>query len=91
MTNRNELVNSISDAVGLPKTTVNKVLDAFISTVTESLKAGDEVRLIGFGTFTSLERKAMQGRNPRTGHPIKIDSSKRPKFKPGKQLIEALN
>ena len=91
MTNRNDLVNSMSESVGLPKATVNKVLDSFVEAITSSLKSGEEVRLVGFGTFSLLHRKAMEGRNPRTGKPIKIKASKRPKFRAGKQLVEAVN
>jgi DNA-binding protein HU-beta len=89
--NREELVTAIAASSGASKATVNKMLTAFINSVTSSLKQGDDVRLVGFGTFSILERKATTGRNPRTGAAIKIPASKRPRFRPGKQLVEAMN
>lgn len=89
--NRQELVADMAEATGVSKNVVNKVLDSFIETVTKTLKKGDDVRLVGFGTFSVHERSAMEGRNPRTGQKIKIKASKRPKFKSGVPLIDALN
>ena len=89
--NRQELVAKIGDSTGVSKNIVNKVLDSFIEVVTQSLKANDDVRLVGFGTFSVHHRDAMEGRNPRTGAKIKIPASKRPKFKSGSPLIEAIN
>nr|QIM10671.1 transcriptional regulator [uncultured Alphaproteobacteria bacterium] len=89
--NKNELISSIASATGLTKTDSAKALDAFITSVTKSLKAGKEVRLVGFGTFGISERAATTGRNPRTGATIKIPARKVAKFKPGKALQETVN
>jgi DNA-binding protein HU-beta len=89
--NRGELVDAISNNSGLSKKDSNAALDAFIESVNSALKSGDEVRIVGFGTFSTLSRAAMEGRNPRTGAKIKIPASKRPKFKAGKQLVDAVN
>jgi DNA-binding protein HU-beta len=75
----------------MSKTDVGKVVDATLDGITDALKRNDEVRLVGFGTYSVANRSATEGRNPRTGEPIKIPASKLPKFKAGKQLREALN
>lgn len=89
--NRNELVSNIANATGMSKSNVSTFLDAFVDSTTEALKSGEDLRLVGFGTFSVSHRKAMKGRNPRTGEDITIPASKRPKFKPGKQLVDSLN
>lgn len=89
--NKNELIASIASATGLTKTDSAKALDAFITSVTKSLKAGKEVRLVGFGTFGVSKRAATTGRNPRTGDAIKIPARKVAKFKPGKALQDSVN
>ena len=89
--NKNELVASIANKTGLSKTDSTKALDAVVESVTGSLKKGNEVRLVGFGTFSVSKRAATTGRNPRTGEPIKIPASKQPKFKAGKGLKDAVN
>ena len=89
--NKNELISSIASSTGLTKTDSAKDLDAFVSSITSALKKGDEVRLVGFGTFATAKRKATTGRNPQTGAAIKIPASTQPKFKPGKALKDALN
>jgi len=89
--NRNELISKMAQSTGMSKTNVNSVLDAFIDTVTGVLKAGQDVRLVGFGTFSVLHRKSMEGRNPRTGEKIRIPASKRPKFKAGQKVVDAMN
>lgn len=89
--NKQELISLISEKCGLTKADVNKMVDAYHDAVMGALKEGDEVRLVGFGTFLVGERAATTGRNPRTGETIKIPASKRPKFRPGKQLVEAVN
>ena len=89
--NRGDLVSSMADITSLSKKDCNAALDAFIECVNRALKEGEEVRIIGFGTFSTLNRSAMEGRNPRTGEKIKIPASKRPKFKAGKQLVDAVN
>ena len=88
--NRNELVASVADKAGLSRSDANKAVDAVFEAITDCLKSGDEVRLVGFGTFGVAERKAGQGRNPRTGETIQIAASKQPKFRPGKGLKDAL-
>ncbi|MDO5386894.1 MAG: HU family DNA-binding protein, partial [Pseudomonadota bacterium] len=74
--NKNELISSISNDTGLTKTDSAKAVDAFIASVTNALKSGDEVRLVGFGTFAVSKRSATTGRNPRTGAEIKIPARK---------------
>lgn len=89
--NKNELIASISDESGLTKADAGKALDAFISAVTDALKNGDEIRLVGFGTFAVSKRAATTGRNPRTGDAIKIAARNQAKFKAGKTLQDAIN
>ena len=88
--NRNELIASVAERAGLSRSDANKAVDAVFEVITNSLKSGDEVRLVGFGTFGVAERKAGQGRNPRTGETIDIAASKQPKFRPGKGLRDAI-
>lgn len=88
--NKNDLIAAISETSGLSKTDAGKALDATLSAITTALKAGDDVRLVGFGTFEVAERAASEGRNPRTGEPITIPASKQPKFKAGKGLKDAV-
>ncbi len=89
--NKNELIAAVADSAELTKADATKAVDAFIEAVTGALTEGDEVRLIGFGTFAVAHRKATEGRNPRTGATIQIAASNLPKFKPGKQLKDAVN
>lgn len=89
--NKNDLVAHVADAAGLTKTDAGKAVDAVFDSITGALAKGDEVRLVGFGTFVVAQRAASQGRNPRTGETIAIPESKQPKFKPGKTLKDALN
>jgi len=89
--NKNELIAEIADHCELTKAKSAEVVDAFIEVVTKSLSKGKEVRLVGFGTFTTVKRKATEGRNPRTGAVIKIAASNQPKFKPGKALKDTVN
>ncbi|MDE1145683.1 MAG: HU family DNA-binding protein [Azospirillaceae bacterium] len=89
--NKNDLVAVVAEAAGLSKADANKAVDAVFDGITDALKKGDEVRLVGFGTFAVAERAASEGRNPRTGEKISIAASKQPKFKPGKGLKDALN
>jgi DNA-binding protein HU-beta len=89
--NKNDLIAEVADATGLTKADAAKAVDAVLDSVTNSLKKGDEVRLVGFGTFTVAKRAASEGRNPRTGETIKIPASKRPKFSAGKALKDAVN
>ena len=89
--NKNELVASLAEKTGLKKTEVEKVLKAFTETVTDELKKGEKIQLVGFGTFEVAERPAREGRNPRTGETMKIAASKTPKFKAGKALKDSMN
>lgn len=88
--NRVELVASIANISELKKTEADKALSAFIETVTKELAKRGEVRLVGFGTFATSHRNATEGRNMRTGEPMKIPARDLPKFKPGKQLKDAV-
>jgi DNA-binding protein HU-beta len=89
--NKNDLVAAVAASTGLSKSDATKAVDAVFDSITASLKKMQEVRLVGFGTFSVGKRAASQGRNPRTGEPIKIPASKRPKFAAGKGLKEAVN
>jgi len=89
--NKNELVDAVVSAAKLKKTEATSAVDAVFESITASLKKGEEVRLVGFGTFTVTKRGASEGRNPRTGEKIKIAASKQPKFKAGKGLKDAVN
>ena len=89
--NKNELISSIASETGLTKTDAAKAVDAFVSSISSALKSGDEVRLVGFGTFEVAERAAREGRNPKTGETMPIAASKTPKFKAGKALKDMVN
>ncbi len=89
--NKQDLVAHVADAAGLSKADATKAVDSVIDGITDSLKRGNEVRLVGFGTFAVAQRAASRGRNPRTGEPINIPASKQPKFKAGKALKDAVN
>ncbi len=89
--NKAELVDAVADAADLSKASAGRAVDAVLDSVLGALKGGDQVSLIGFGTFSVKDRPARQGRNPRTGEPIQIAASRVPGFKPGKQLKDALN
>lgn len=89
--NRNELVDAVSGKTELRKTEASKAVDAVFDAIADALKGGDDVRLVGFGTFSVASRAASEGRNPRTGEKIKIAASKQAKFKPGKSLRDSLN
>lgn len=89
--NKNELVTAMAEKTGMKKTEVEKVLKAFVETVTDELKKDEKIQLVGFGTFEAVKKDAREGRNPRTGETMKIAASVAPKFKPGKALKDALN
>ena len=89
--NKNDLISSVAADSGLSKADATKAVDAIFDNIEKSLKRGNEVRLVGFGTFSVADRKASTGRNPRTGESIQIPASKQPKFKAGKGLKEAVN
>jgi DNA-binding protein HU-beta len=86
-----ELISAIAEKAGLNKTQARDALEAFLSSVTDSLKSGTEVRLVGFGSFIPVERKAGTARNPRTGETVKRAASKTARFRVGEGLKGALN
>ena len=88
--NKNELIGAVAALSGLTKTDATKAVDGVFQAITQAMKQKEEVRLIGFGTFCVTERKETQGRNPRTGAPIKIPAARLPRFKAGKGLKDAL-
>ncbi|MHB0774142.1 nucleoid-associated protein HU-beta [Halomonas sp. WWR20] len=89
--NKSELIEAIAASADIPKAAASRALDAMIETVTDSLKKGDSVALVGFGTFSIKERAARTGRNPQTGKPIEISAAKVPSFKAGKALKDSVN
>ena len=89
--NKNDLIAAVASSTGLSKADAAKAVDGVISSVTSSLRNGNEVRLVGFGTFSVGHRKATTGRNPRTGEKIQIAAKNVPKFKSGKALKAAVN
>lgn len=89
--NKTELVAAIAENADISKKDAEKALKAFVDVVTEELKKGDKVQLVGFGTFEVSSRAAREGRNPQTGKTMKIAACKAPKFKAGKALKDAVN
>jgi len=89
--NKTDLINTIAEKAELSKADAGRALDAFIEAVKKHLKKGDDVALVGFGTFTVRKRAARTGRNPQTGETIKIKASKAVGFKTGKALKDAVN
>ncbi len=89
--NKSELTDSVASSADLSKASASRAVDAVIDAITSALKSGDQVSIVGFGTFLVRERGARSGRNPRTGETIKISASKAPGFKPGKALKDAVN
>jgi DNA-binding protein HU-beta len=88
--NKNDLIARVAEAASITKTDAAKAVDCVFEAITETLKNEQEIRLVGFGTFTTARRKASEGRNPRTGEKINIPESVVPKFKPGKTLKDAV-
>ena len=88
--NKNDLVNKVCDTANLSKTDAAKAVDAVFESISGALQSKEDVRLVGFGTFCVAERKATEGRNPRTGEKIQIAAKSVPKFKPGKDLKETV-
>lgn len=88
--NKSELVDAIANGSGLTKAVASTVLEAFMNTVTDALKSGDQVVIPGFGSFSTGNRSARTGRNPQTGKTIQIKASRVAKFKAGKNLKEAV-
>lgn len=89
--NKNDLIGVVAEKAEITKAQAASAVDALFEAVTGALKGGDEVRLVGFGTFSVSNRKASTGRNPATGAQINIPASNQAKFKPGKGLKDALN
>lgn len=89
--NKQELIGAVADRSGLSRGDAGKACEAVFDTIGNALKGGDEVRLVGFGTFSTSQRKASTGRNPRTGEPMQIKASVQPKFKAGKGLKDSCN
>ncbi len=89
--NKNDLVAAVATGTGFSKADSAKAVDSVFDSITGSLGRGEEVRLVGFGTFNVVHRAATQGRNPRTGESIQIPASYQPKFKAGKGLKQAVN
>jgi len=89
--NKAELIDKIAEGTDLSKAAATRALDTVLNSITNALKAGDQVTLVGFGTFQVKDRAARVGRNPRTGEAIQIKASKNPSFKAGKALKDAVN
>jgi len=89
--NKAELIDAVAESADLSKASAGRSVDAAIAAITNSLKQGDNVTLVGFGTFSVRHRAARTGRNPRTGEEIQIKASKVPGFKAGKALKDAIN
>ncbi|AIG26210.1 HU family DNA-binding protein [Brevibacillus sp. 7WMA2] len=88
--NKTELIAKVAETSELTKKDATKAVDAVLDAISDALKEGDKVQLIGFGNFEVRERAARKGRNPQTGEEIEIASSKIPAFKPGKQLKDSI-
>lgn len=89
--NKNDLIGTVAETSGLSKAQAASAVEGVFDSISAALKKGDEVRLVGFGTFSVAKRKASTGRNPRTGEPMAIKASKQPKFKAGKVLKDSVN
>jgi DNA-binding protein HU-beta len=89
--NKQELIGSVAETTGLSRSDASKAVEGVFDAIGNALKRGDEVRLVGFGTFSCSKRKASTGRNPRTGEPMQIKESTQPKFKAGKGLKDSVN
>lgn len=89
--NKTELTNIVAEAAGISKASAGKAIDGFTSAVTDTLAKGEQVTLVGFGTFQVRERAARSGRNPRSGEEIQIKAAKTPAFKAGKGLKDSVN
>ncbi|GAK04133.1 DNA-binding protein [Geomicrobium sp. JCM 19037] len=89
--NKTDLINAVAEHADLSKKEASKAVDAVFDNITDSLKAGDKVQLVGFGSFEVRERASRKGRNPQTGDEIEIPATKNPAFRPGKQLKDAVN
>ena len=88
---KNELIVAVADRASMTKTAAASAVDATFDAITAALKKGGEVKIMGFGQFRVVKRAAREGRNPRTGKPVKIKASRRPRFSAGKGLKAAVN
>ena len=88
---KNELITAVADKAQMTKTAAATAVDATFDAITAALKKGGEVKIMGFGNFRVVKRAAREGRDPRTGAPVKIKAAKRPRFSAGKGLKEAVN
>lgn len=89
--NKTELIAKVAEATEMTKKEATQSVEAILSVITEALRSGEKVQLIGFGNFEVRDRAARKGRNPQTGEEIEIPASKVPAFRPGKQLKAAVN
>ncbi len=89
--NKTDLVSAVAEQAQISKKDADKAVSAVVETITDALKNGDKVQLVGFGTFEVRQREARKGKNPRTGEEINIPASKAPAFKAGKALKDAIN
>ncbi len=89
--NKTEIIEAMADAADISKAAAGRALDGLVEAIVSSMKQGEQVSLVGFGTFSVRERAAREGRNPQTGETIQIKASKIPSFKAGKGLKDALN
>ena len=89
--NKQELIEQVSESADLSKAAASRAVDGMLDAITGALTSGDQVTLVGFGTFLVRDRAARTGRNPRTGEPIEIAAAKNPAFKAGKALKDAVN
>ena len=88
--NKQEVITEVANRAGLNRNDAARAVETMLEVITDALKRGDEVRLVGFGNFSVTRRKASIGRNPRTGEPLQLESSAQPKFRSGKVLKEAV-
>jgi DNA-binding protein HU-beta len=89
--NKQDLINAVASSASLSKADATEAVEGVFNTISNALRDGGEVRLVGFGTFSVSTRKAGMGRNPRTGEAIQIPETRQPKFKAGKGLKDAVN
>lgn len=88
--NKSELISAMAAKAGITKVVAKAALEAFVETTGETLKKGDKIALVGFGTFSVLDKPARTGRNPRTGETLQISAKKAVKFKAGAELSEKI-
>ncbi|MGD8560218.1 MAG: HU family DNA-binding protein [Gammaproteobacteria bacterium] len=89
--NKQELIEAVAESADISKAAAQRAVDGMISAISDALGKGDQVSLVGFGTFLVRDRAARTGRNPKTGEPIQIAAAKNPAFKAGKALKDAVN